>query len=443
MNRPVRLIASALMALSFQAAAQEQPAAVVVNAVELSGDGAIAGNNFNNGARLAFDQINAVGGILGRPIEVVTLDIQTKAALAKAAFAKAAELKAYAMMGPVFSDMVLATMENIRAGERPTLVGAEATAVTEQGNPYLFRTSFSQAVSMPRLARYLKDGLRVESVAMVWVDNAFGRGGQEAMTKALATEGISVVADLMTASEQRDFAEVAVKVRDSGAGVAFVYLNEREAADCLRALFDEAYGGWIVGETTIAGQTVIDMAGSAANGVRAHVGLTPDALVPGMREFGNAFLGRLPVRAGPQRAQGLYRRPRSQSSHRKGGLLRFQGRGSGDQGHQSHCGRASGRAPGREVRRQGRSRPRQLHRPGQRPPSGNDRGPACGRRRLLARPGARGAEHGRTLDERACPHSGGWSRADRLSARPSRPERTGSHPRRHRRSDGEGAGTRP
>ncbi|HEX6014124.1 MAG TPA: ABC transporter substrate-binding protein, partial [Geminicoccaceae bacterium] len=278
-----RLLAAALLlaAAPLQARAQEQAPAVVVNAVELSGDGAIAGNNFNNGVRLAFKEINAAGGILGRQVEVVPLDIQTKPEVAKAALWKATDLQAFAVMGPVFSDMVLATMEEIRRAGRPTFVGAEAANVTEQGNPYVFRTSLSQGASMPRLARYLKDGLRVESVAMVWVDNAFGRGGHEAMAKALAKNGIEVVADLMTAPEQRDFADVATKVRASGANAAFVYLNEREAADCLRALFDEAYGGWVVGETTLAGQSVIEMAGAAASGVQAHVGLTPDALVPG------------------------------------------------------------------------------------------------------------------------------------------------------------------
>ena len=155
---------------------------------------------------------------------------------------------------------------------------------------------------MPKLARYLKDGLRVGNVAMVWVDNAFGRGGREAMTKALAAEGIEVVADLMTAPEQRDFAEVAAKVRASGANAAFVYLNEREAADCLRALFDEAYGGWIVGETTLAGQSVIDMAGSAANGVRAHVGLTAGRAVPGIRDLREPVPAGIQVRQRPQRA---------------------------------------------------------------------------------------------------------------------------------------------
>ena len=133
----------------------------MVNAVELSGDGAIAGNNFNNGALLAFNEINAAGGILGRKIDVVTLDIETKPEVAKAALRKAAELQAFAMMGPVFSDMVLDVMEEIRQSRAPDLRRRRGGQPTAQGNPYLFRTSLSQAASMPKLARYLKDGLRV------------------------------------------------------------------------------------------------------------------------------------------------------------------------------------------------------------------------------------------------------------------------------------------
>ena len=39
---------------------------IVVNLAELTGAGAIAGTNFNNGVQLAFKEINAAGGILGQ-----------------------------------------------------------------------------------------------------------------------------------------------------------------------------------------------------------------------------------------------------------------------------------------------------------------------------------------------------------------------------------------
>jgi branched-chain amino acid transport system substrate-binding protein len=66
----------------------------VVNAVELSGDGAIAGTNFHDGVMLGFKEINAAGGVLGRRIETVTLDVQTKPEVARAALARAEAMDA-------------------------------------------------------------------------------------------------------------------------------------------------------------------------------------------------------------------------------------------------------------------------------------------------------------------------------------------------------------
>ena len=45
--------------------------------VELSGAGATAGTNFDNGVKLAVKEINAAGGMLGRKVEYVSMDTQT------------------------------------------------------------------------------------------------------------------------------------------------------------------------------------------------------------------------------------------------------------------------------------------------------------------------------------------------------------------------------
>ena len=87
-----------------------------------------------------------------------------------------------------------------------------------------------------------------------------------------------------------NFADTVKKLIDSKADTAFVYLNEEESARFLVAAQKLEYPGSIVGETTIVGQYVIDQAGEAANGVRAHVGLTPHALGTNVRGFDNRFL---------------------------------------------------------------------------------------------------------------------------------------------------------
>jgi len=272
------------------ASAQAPAPVIVVNLVELSGSAAIAGTNFKNGVELAFREINASGGVLGQRIQVVTFDTETNPELAKALAQRALALNPYAVMGPVFSGITMAAMDEMRRAEVPTFTGGEAASITLQGNPYIFRTSFSQLTAMPRLARYIKDVIRARTVGIVWVDNEFGRGGREAMTKALEAEGIKVVADVSTEQRQADFADAVQKVRESDADLMFVYLNEEESGRFLREVQRQGYDRWLVGETTLASQKVIELAGEAANGVRAHVGLTADALFPGVRAFDNKFI---------------------------------------------------------------------------------------------------------------------------------------------------------
>jgi branched-chain amino acid transport system substrate-binding protein len=98
-----------------------------------------------------------------------------------------------------------------------------------------------------------------------------------------------VVADISTEAGQLDFSAPVLKAKQSNADAMFVYTNEEESARCLRELRKQAYTKPIIGETTLAGQRVIELAGAAANGVLAHVGLTVDAPNPAVREFRAKF----------------------------------------------------------------------------------------------------------------------------------------------------------
>jgi branched-chain amino acid transport system substrate-binding protein len=69
----------------------------------------------------------------------------------------------------------------------------------------------------------------------------------------------------------------------------FVYTNEEEAARALRELHKQGYAKPIVGETVLTSQKVIELAGDAANGATAHVGLTADAPQPTIRAFDQKF----------------------------------------------------------------------------------------------------------------------------------------------------------
>jgi len=80
-----------------------------------------------------------------------------------------------------------------------------------------------------------------------------------------------------------------LRAKQSNADAVFAYSNEEESARLLRELRKQGWTKPIVGETTLTGQKVIELAGEAANGAIAHVGLTVDAPVPAIRAFKAKF----------------------------------------------------------------------------------------------------------------------------------------------------------
>jgi branched-chain amino acid transport system substrate-binding protein len=257
--------------------------------VELSGTGTTSGTMFDNGVKLAVKEINAAGGILGRKVEYTSFDTQSQPQVAKALAQKAIDQGAYVIMGPVFSGSILVSMAETKRAEVPNFTGGEAAAITQQGNPYIFRTSFTQTTAMPKVARYLKDTVKAKTVAMIWVNNDFGKGGRDVMQKALDAQGIKVVADISTDPGQLDFSGAVLKAKQANADALFVYTNEEEAARALRELRKQGYDKPIVGETVLTSQKVIELAGDAANGATAHVGLTADAPQPTIKKFNEDF----------------------------------------------------------------------------------------------------------------------------------------------------------
>ena len=257
--------------------------------VELSGTGATSGTNFNDGVKLAVKEINAAGGILGRRVEYSASDTQSQPQVAKALAVKAIDDGAYVVMGPVFSGSILVSMAETKRAEIPNFTGGEAAAITQQGNPYIFRTSFTQTTAMPKVARYLADNLKAKTLAIIYTNNDFGKGGRDVMMKAIEPYNIKVVADISTDPGQLDFSGAVLKAKQASADALFVYTNEEEAARALRELKKQGYDKPIVGETVLTSQKVIELGGEAANGAVAHVGLTADAPDPGIKAFAGKF----------------------------------------------------------------------------------------------------------------------------------------------------------
>ncbi|MFC5497681.1 ABC transporter substrate-binding protein [Caenimonas terrae] len=284
-----QLLACTALATAALAASAQAPAVRFAGIMELSGGGATPGTNFNNGVKLAVKEINAAGGILGRPIDYQPVDTQTNPGVAKGLAQKAVDDGAYVVLGPVHSGSMLVTMSETQRAGVTNFTGGEAAAITQKGNPYVFRSSFTQLTSMPKVARYIKDSVKAKTVAVMYTNNDYGKGGHDAMLKALEAEGIKVAVDVATEPGQIDFSAAVLKVNQAGADALFLYTLEEESARALRELRKQGYARPIIGETTAVSQKTIELAGDAANGMLGHVGLTVDAPEPRIKAFDEKF----------------------------------------------------------------------------------------------------------------------------------------------------------
>ena len=290
MNLLRRTLVTTACALAIGMPAMAQAQAIkLAGLYELSGAGATSGTNFKDGVALAVKEINAAGGIMGKQLEHSIADTQSNPGVAKGLTTKAVDDNVFAIFGPVFSGSIMVSMAESRRAEIPNFVGGEAAAITKQGNPYVFRTSFTQETAMPKVARYLANNLKAKNVVVLYVNNDFGKGGRDAITKALTDVGVKVVADISTDSGQIDFSAPVLKAKGANADALFAYTNEEESARLLRELRKQGYNKPTVGETTLTGQKVIELAGESANGAVGHVGLTIDAPNPLMLKFKAKF----------------------------------------------------------------------------------------------------------------------------------------------------------
>lgn len=284
----LKLIAACALAIS-ASTGFAQDVIKIANIVELSGGGATAGTNFKNGVELAVKEINASGGILGKKIQTSTADTQSNPGVAKGLTQKAIDDNVFAIFGPVFSGSIMVSMAESRRAEVPNFTGGEAASITEQGNPYVFRTSFTQATAMPKVARYITNQAKLKTIAIVYVNNDFGKGGLDMIRRALLNSSTKVVAEISTEPGQIDFSAAVLRAKQSNAEGMFAYSNEEESARLLRELKKQGWNRPVIGETTLTGQKVIELAGDAANGAIAHVGLTVDAPLPAIRAFKAKF----------------------------------------------------------------------------------------------------------------------------------------------------------
>jgi len=284
-----KLLLSATLSALIGTASAYADSVKLADVAELSGAGAAAGAVWHDGVKLAVEEINADGGILGKQIDLVAYDSQTDPQNSRAMVQKAIDEGTYVLLGTVYSSSTVVNMLVAMQNGVPQITGSESPTITAKGNPYIFRTAFGAQKGLPKLGTYLKRVVGAEDIAVVWANTEYGKGGHDAFLDVAEKLGLNIVLDIPTEQAQVDFAADVAKIKSSDADAVFIYLTEEESARFLIEAHKQNLELPMAGDTVLASQKVIDLAGEAANGALGHVGLTTEAPIPAIQQMAAKF----------------------------------------------------------------------------------------------------------------------------------------------------------
>src|SRR6202035_4993988 len=155
------IAATALLSAGLAGNAGAQTIKIGVND-PLTGPFAASGTYVVNGAKIAADEINAKGGVLGKKLELIIEDNKSNPTEAAAVAEKLiVRDKVPVMMGAWGSGFTLAIMPKLMEYKVPMLVEtSSAGKITTSGNPYIFRISPPSAVEATAFAKIV-DRLKI------------------------------------------------------------------------------------------------------------------------------------------------------------------------------------------------------------------------------------------------------------------------------------------
>jgi branched-chain amino acid transport system substrate-binding protein len=262
-----RFLSLLVLALAAQVCAAQEPLKVGLVA-EITGQAAEAGLYTVNGARLAVEDINKAGGVLGRPVALQVEDSQGSNPGAVLAFTKLFSRKDVpVIVGPIRSTQIQAASPAIARAGRPVMIGGTDPSLTRVNNRWVFRCRPNDLYSSRVIAEFGVKDLKLTKWAIVHSTDAFGNGGMNALTAELRKFGIEPVLVQGFTNNTVDFTPIVLALKRADPEVIGTYIpfstDQGIFARQLRQLGVQA--AWVGSPTTVS-ETAMKLAGPALHG---------------------------------------------------------------------------------------------------------------------------------------------------------------------------------
>ena len=222
-----------------------------------------------NGIQLAVDEINAVGGYLGRKLEIVRKDDQANPDVGLALSKELVADKVAATIGFCNTGVAAKSIEVFQTNKLPLIIpcstGSPLTAKFPAAESYIFRTSAKDAIQAPFVVDdILKRGW--SKVAIFADTSGYGLAGLADVEKALAAKNLKPVYVAKFALGVKDLSNELKEARAAGANVIFSYTVGSENAVIAKGRQALAWRVPQVGAWPLSFPFFIDGAKEAANG---------------------------------------------------------------------------------------------------------------------------------------------------------------------------------
>lgn len=239
---------------------------------ELSGDVASYGQASVDGIMMAFDEINAAGGIDGKKIVPVQIDNKSDSAESTSVATRLmTQEKVVAQLGPATSGNFMATIPVAMQNQVP-IISASATAdkgvtVDDKGaiNEYVFRLCFNDSFQGVTMANFASANLEAKK-AVIIKDNSsdYGKGLAENFKATFEKLGGEIVAEEGYVAKDKDFNAILTKIKGQAFDVIFIPGYYQEAGLIIKQARDLGIDAPVLGADGFDSPVLLELAGANA-----------------------------------------------------------------------------------------------------------------------------------------------------------------------------------
>ncbi len=289
--RRVRHSVFALAAMLVLASDAAQDTIRIGEFASLTGKEASFGQYSHNGTTLAIEEINAHGGVLGKKIELIYEDDQSKSGQAATVVRKLISRdNVVAILGEVASSRSLEAAPICQAEKVPMISPASTNPeVTEKGD-YIFRACFTDAFQGKLLAEFATKTLKAKKVAVLKdVKSDYSVGLARNFISSFKTAGGEIISERDFSGGDKDFRAQLTTIRAANPEAVFVPAYYTDVGLIIRQARQLGIKVPMFGGDGWESANLAQIAGSGIEGAYFSTHFSPEAARHEVREFVKNF----------------------------------------------------------------------------------------------------------------------------------------------------------